>query len=303
MGKKNLNNDVAVIVMQEEFILSHHVGTICLPNQDDYSNINWKNCYATGWGKDQWGKSGQYQVIMKQIQMDMVDHKTCENKLRTTRLGEFFTLHDSFSCAGGKPKEDACTGDGGGPLVCPVLQPQVGDDSDIVVDGRNSYQPDQSIEEQEPEDTTYIQTGVIAWGVECGLPVPGVYANVSKALCFIDYATKCVKGQDADYYGLHGCRRWAKREYCELKNEIDKYKDLMGSTTVLREKGKLHRKIRNIKKLLPGYEDIIYGCYNPNYVARNEFVVDCDIFDYYPEPEDYDNFDADTLARADGINK
>ena len=80
--KKNLNNDVAIIVMQEEFILSHHVGTICLPNQDDYSNINWKNCYATGWGKDQWGKSGKYQVVMKQIQMDMVDHKTCENKLR-----------------------------------------------------------------------------------------------------------------------------------------------------------------------------------------------------------------------------
>merc|ERR1712079_1184 len=35
--KRNLNNDVAIIVMQEEFILSQHIGTICLPNQDDYS--------------------------------------------------------------------------------------------------------------------------------------------------------------------------------------------------------------------------------------------------------------------------
>merc|ERR1712066_678717 len=168
-----------------------------------------------------------------------VDHKTCENKLRTTRLGEFFSLHDSFSCAGGKPKEDACTGDGGGPLVCPVLQPQVGDDSDIVVDGRNSYQPDQSIEEQEPNpDTTYIQTGVIAWGVECGLPVPGVYANVSKALCFIDYATKCVMGPDADYYGLTGCDATEtalkhKQQYCELQNVIDQYTVSLNAETKL----------------------------------------------------------------------
>ena len=80
--KRNLNNDVAIIVMQEEFILSQHIGTICLPNQDDYSNINWENCVATGWGKDEWGKSGRYQVIMKQILLDMVDRDTCENKLR-----------------------------------------------------------------------------------------------------------------------------------------------------------------------------------------------------------------------------
>ena len=37
-------------------------------------------------GKDNWGQAGQYQVIMKQITMDMVDHETCEAKLRTTRL-------------------------------------------------------------------------------------------------------------------------------------------------------------------------------------------------------------------------
>merc|ERR1719367_1150681 len=62
---------------------------------------------------------------MKQIELDMVDPITCQKDLRTTRLGEFFKLHESFACAGGKEGEDACTGDGGGPLVCPVVHPQV----------------------------------------------------------------------------------------------------------------------------------------------------------------------------------
>jgi secreted trypsin-like serine protease len=310
--KKNLINDVAVIVLQEEFCLAQHIGTICLPNQDDYSNINWEGCVATGWGKDLWGQAGQYQVIMKQIEMNMVDHPTCQAKLRTTRLGEFFELHKSFNCAGGIGGEDACTGDGGGPLVCPVsgVQPGTGNDyegdGDLVVGGRNNYQQtgdnSQALDPREniPE-VSYVQTGIIAWGVECGINgVPGVYANVSDALCFIDYATKCVMGQDADYYGLQGCQRWAKRTYCELQNSLQQYTDLIELTTELREKGKLFRKRRKIQKTLPGYEDLIFGCYNEYSTAREDFVVDCNEFDYYPEPED--NFDAETLQR-NNLNK
>ena len=78
-----------------------------------------KNCVATGWGKDKFGKAGEYQVIMKQVEMDMVDHETCEKTLKGTRLGDYFELHDSFNCAGGEIGKDTCTGDGGGPLVCP----------------------------------------------------------------------------------------------------------------------------------------------------------------------------------------
>ena len=68
--------------LKELSLLAQHISTICLPNQDDYSNINWEGCVATGWGKDLWGQAGQYQVIMKQIEMNMVDHPTCQAKLR-----------------------------------------------------------------------------------------------------------------------------------------------------------------------------------------------------------------------------
>ena len=49
----------------------------------------------------------------------MIDSKECEKTLQTTRLGQNFKLRDSFLCAGGEEGVDTCTGDGGGPLVCP----------------------------------------------------------------------------------------------------------------------------------------------------------------------------------------
>ena len=49
-------------------------------------------------------------MILKEIEMDMVEHKTCENKLQGTRLGEKFQLDKSFNCAIGKYGIDTCTG-------------------------------------------------------------------------------------------------------------------------------------------------------------------------------------------------
>jgi hypothetical protein len=56
------------------------------------------------------GKAGEYQVIMKKIQLDLVPQPVCENQLRATRLGQYFNLDKSFTCAGGKPGKDTCTG-------------------------------------------------------------------------------------------------------------------------------------------------------------------------------------------------
>ncbi len=65
------------------------------------------------------GSDGEYQVILKQVQMDTVQHEECEDKFQNSRLGRRFQLDDSFLWAGGQPGKDTCKGDGGGPLVCP----------------------------------------------------------------------------------------------------------------------------------------------------------------------------------------
>lgn len=62
-------------------------------------------------------------------------------------------------CAGGETGKDACTGDGGAPLVCFV---------------RGQW---------------YV-AGIVAWGVNCAQNIPGVYMNVTSYIPWIQNITR-----------------------------------------------------------------------------------------------------------------
>merc|ERR1712013_306660 len=96
--------------------------------------------------------------------------------------------------------KDTCKGDGGSPLVCP-----------------SKYDPD-----------TYVQAGMVAWGIGCGEDgTPGVYASVSKALCWIDYAMSCYYGNisgsytSANGYTSNVCQAWMDDKIADLERKRD----------------------------------------------------------------------------------
>ncbi|CAG9863828.1 unnamed protein product [Phyllotreta striolata] len=152
-----LFNDIALLYLVSPIKLVENTGTICLPPQDYRHKKN--RCYSTGWGKDKFGKQGKYHDILKKIDLPVVTNTHCQSSLRKTRLGRLFQLHSSFMCAGGEKDKDACNGDGGGPLACPI-------------DGK---------------ENRYYQAGIISWGVGCGEEnVPGVYTDVAKFRYWID---------------------------------------------------------------------------------------------------------------------
>merc|ERR1712080_792866 len=182
---QNLFNDYAVLFTTADFTMDHNVDTICLPHPGE-SFIN-EDCFATGWGKDKFGKGGEYQVILKEIGLPVVDSYQCEASLRRTRLGGKFQLDDSFLCAGGVPGKDICKGDGGSPLVCP----------------------------SKTFPNRYVQAGIVAWGIGCGEQgTPGVYGDVAKGVCFIDHAMSCngvATGARVDSvlgFSHEQCARW-----------------------------------------------------------------------------------------------
>ncbi|KAL1505941.1 hypothetical protein ABEB36_005386 [Hypothenemus hampei] len=150
-----LYNDIAVLLLKEPFELAENVDIVCLPPQGTVSNSD--KCYATGWGKDVYGKKGKYQVILKKVDLPVVPNDQCQELLRKTRLGKHFILHQSFMCAGGIHGKDTCNGDGGSPLVCPI----------------------------QGEKDRYYQAGIVAWGIDCGVN-PGVYANLPLFRDWID---------------------------------------------------------------------------------------------------------------------
>lgn len=150
--KGGLFNDVAILILTTPVDLVENVNTACLPPQNFLFDNS--RCYASGWGKDLWGKEGKYQVILKKIDLPVIPRELCLQRLRQTRLGPFFKLHESFICAGGERGKDTCKGDGGSPLVCPI--------------------PDRH--EQ------YYQAGIVAWGIGCADTTPGTRYSLPKAL-------------------------------------------------------------------------------------------------------------------------
>ncbi|XP_050512106.1 phenoloxidase-activating factor 2-like [Diabrotica virgifera virgifera] len=151
-----LYNDIALLFLKSPVSAAEHISTVCLPSQNQAPS---GSGFATGWGKDQFGKKGKYQVILKKIELPVVSNNICQDKLRTTRLGRFFELHNSFMCAGGEPGKDTCKGDGGSPFVLSTGT----------------------------EEDKFYQAGIVAWGIGCGENgTPGVYVNIAKFRSWID---------------------------------------------------------------------------------------------------------------------
>ena len=52
-------------------------------------------------------------------------------------------------------------------------------------------------------------------------------------MCFIDYATKCMLGQDTNYYGINGCKHWAEETYCNIEKELEKVQDKISNVSII----------------------------------------------------------------------
>lgn len=53
-------NDIALLFLAEPVTIAENVNVACLPQQGDV--FDGVSCFASGWGKDQFGANGRYQV-------------------------------------------------------------------------------------------------------------------------------------------------------------------------------------------------------------------------------------------------
>ncbi|XP_012523534.2 phenoloxidase-activating factor 2-like [Monomorium pharaonis] len=146
-NSQNLQNDIAVLKLSSAAptATSPSINTACLPSGPVPAKTR---CWVSGWGKDAF-VNGMNPNILKEVDVPVLSQADCQTGLRKTRLGDLFVLDNSFMCAGGEAGKDACTGDGGSPLVCSNNGP-------------------------------YQVVGLVTWGIGCaGAGVPGVYTNVN----------------------------------------------------------------------------------------------------------------------------
>ena len=224
----SLAYDIAVIIMEEAFDLNRHLDVACLPMS--YDDFDTEGCFATGWGKDDFGAEGRYQVVLKQVELDLVGKKKCQHALRKTRLGKNFRLHNTFTCAGGEKGVDTCQGDGGSPLMCPAKG---------STDGYGNR----------AEPAHYVQAGIVAWGVGCGEEgVPGVYVDVASTACFIDFAHKCYFGDHIEQYA-DKCHHWGQNLLeKQLEPALVKYERALDKTYDERKLWKIKKIVAKLKE-------------------------------------------------------
>ncbi|XP_016961983.1 phenoloxidase-activating factor 2 [Drosophila biarmipes] len=141
-------NNLALLFLEEEFQMTYRINTICLPKEK--RSLNSTRCLVAGWGKKEF-KDKHNTSILKKVDLPLVPRDVCQDQLRKTRLGKSFTLPSGLICAGGEEGKDACTGDGGGALFCPMAK----------------------------EPNRFEQIGIVNWGVGCNRKnVPATYTDV-----------------------------------------------------------------------------------------------------------------------------
>merc|ERR1712001_177208 len=125
---KRLSDDIAVMITSRVVDLQHpYVSPACFPScqqqfEHVFSNGTGARCWTAGWGKDEF--SGSFQFIQHKVDVPLVPSSQCNAALKRALnqkkpgVGDRFELTQGEVCAGTENGKDACTGDGGSPLVC-----------------------------------------------------------------------------------------------------------------------------------------------------------------------------------------
>ncbi|XP_060661045.1 phenoloxidase-activating factor 2-like [Drosophila nasuta] len=145
---KERSNDIALLILDKPFSTQPNIAPICLPTHNE--NFDFQDCVVTGWGKEV--RNDDFPNVLKEIPLRVLPNSQCNDLLQKATGYRELRLHSSSICAGGEKGLDACFGDGGAPLACPIKG------------SPNRYQ----------------LAGIVAWGIGCGRKnVPGVYTNVA----------------------------------------------------------------------------------------------------------------------------
>ncbi|XP_015610458.1 protein masquerade [Cephus cinctus] len=151
-NSQTLDNDIALLKLHGQAELRDGVCLVCLPARG-VSHTAGKRCTVTGYGY--MGEAGPIPLRVREAEIPIVSDAECIRKVNAV-TEKIFILPASSFCAGGEQGNDACQGDGGGPLVC-------------------------------QDDGFYELAGLVSWGFGCGrVDVPGVYVKVSAFIGWIN---------------------------------------------------------------------------------------------------------------------
>ncbi|XP_068921157.1 tryptase beta-2-like [Petaurus breviceps papuanus] len=151
--------DLALLKLQSPVQLTKTIQTITLPEASQIFTPDME-CWVTGWGDIAFGVHLPPPYTLRKVQVSLMDALTCDREYhQRSVLSAGRIIFDNMICAGETGK-DSCQGDSGGALVCDV-------------------------------QNTWLQAGIVSWGIDCGAPHrPGVYTRVTN---FVDWISQHIQ--------------------------------------------------------------------------------------------------------------
>ena len=146
----NEDSDIALLRLASPVEISCDINTIPYANSSNAGKFSpGRTATITGWGTMQFG-TNQYPDELREVSVPIVSNDTCKQSYGNSVTGNMLCAGLS---GGGK---DSCQGDSGGPLIV-------------------------------NNEGTYLQAGVVSWGVGCAFPdFYGVYTRVENYSDWID---------------------------------------------------------------------------------------------------------------------
>ncbi|KAG1924964.1 polyserase-2-like [Pimephales promelas] len=140
-GNGQSNNDMALLQLSSPVNFTNYIAPVCLAAEGSIFNSD--TMWVTGWGNIHTGELLPSPQILQEVDVPLVGNSKC-NSLYCGIITE------NMMCAGlPEGGKDSCQGDSGGPMVI-------------------------------KQGSTWIQAGVVSFGIGCAQPeYPGVYARVS----------------------------------------------------------------------------------------------------------------------------
>lgn len=167
-------NDIALLQMNRpvDTTKTPHITPACLPKHS-YKFRDDQKCYIVGWGDDAYKPIFGSNVLKAASMTYSSEESECAEKLYASlpHLSDDYALDpDSQKCIFGAEGRDACTGDGGGALVCPL---------------DNTEGPD-ACHEHDCEDEHYFVAGVVSFGSPvCGEDSVTIITDIVKKINWI----------------------------------------------------------------------------------------------------------------------
>ncbi|XP_057562651.1 putative serine protease 42 [Hippopotamus amphibius kiboko] len=143
-----VKNDLALLRLLYPVNFTRIIQPICIPEKTFQVEAGTR-CWVTGWGKQQEFDGPLISDFLREIDQNVIYYEECNRMVQKAMPTDKDVVLEGMICGYNGIGKDSCQGDSGGPLVCQY-------------------------------NTTWVQIGIVSWGVGCGRKVsPGVYTDTA----------------------------------------------------------------------------------------------------------------------------